>query len=369
MGKATHNARLRQLIRDIDGAIGPSSSKQELLAAVQKVRDFDAPLHFDNSTPKTLGILGTLVLLASVGFGQWGSPGAKAWLDGFFPELRQEGVLFLTGMIALVCLIASFCLIYFRSNRLPKVSREIARYSSWLTHGISGISTPANVLLQQLSNDFGDYARGNYSRAITYAIQGVYPGQVHPLPYAYYQLHYVNKRIVTTTESDGKGGTRTVTKTVYDHYDRYSLVVDFPWVEGITARTSGGRALDFEHAHDTASSEFNKAFTLTGGTRLACARFAKPVTVLHLLKLHKQLRNMNMEFSWHGQLCLSFDDSNLLDFDLPCDLTQPDAFYELIDKGVHLHLLMNLLGMVHTLAEQHDDNFNLPAAAAHHKEH
>lgn len=368
MGKATHNARLRQLIRDVDGAVGPFSSQQDLLAAVQRVREFNEPLHFDNSTPKTLGILGTLVILAAIAFAQWGSPGAKAWLSGL-SRFRYEELLVLLGMAALVCLVICFGLIHSRSNQLPRLSREIARHSSWLTHGLSNVATPAGLLLQQLASQFGDYARGNYSRAITQAVQGQYPGELHSLPYTYYQLHYVNKRVVVTTESNGKGGTRLVTKTVYDHYDRYSLVIDFPWVEGIAARTSGSSALDFEHGIDTASSEFNKAFTLTGGTRMACARFAKPVTVLHLLSMHRQLRKLNLEFSWNRQLCMSFDDSNLLDFQLPCDLTQPEAFYALIQQGVRLHLLSNALGLVHALAEQHDDNFSLPAAAAHQEEH
>lgn len=362
MGKATHNARLRQLIDDVAGSIGPSSRKRDLLAAVQKVRDFGEPLHFDNRTPKILGIFGAVALAANVAFAQWGSLRSKVALEDL-TGMGYDGVLLLAGVISLVFLAASAGLIYSRSNRLPKLSRDIARYSSWLTHGLSDINAPGESLLYELSSDFSDYNRGNYSRAITQAIQGEHPGKLYTLPYAHYQLHYVNKRVVVTTESNGKGGTRLVTKTVYDHFDRYSLVVAFPWIEGIAVRNPGSASLDFEHRIDTASSDFNKAFTLTGHTRMACAKFAKPVTVLHLLAMHKQLRKLNLEFSRHGQLCMSFDDSNLLDFNLPCDLTQPDQFFELIDQGIRLHLLGNALDLVHTLAEQHDDNFNLPTAS------
>lgn len=368
MGTATHNARLRALLRNVDGAINPHSSKAELLAAVQQVRDFNEPLQFDNSTPKAFALGSLAIGAAAIAFGQWAPFEAKAWLTRLFGMNHGE-TLALLVLLALVVMIASLVFMRVRSNRLHKVSEEIARYSSWLTHGLQGIATPRDALLQRLSSDFGDYARGNYSREITCAVQAVYPGAVHALPYAYYQLHYVNRRVVTTTESDGKGGTRTVTKTVYDHYDRYSLVIDFPWVEGVTARTAGGRNLDFEHRHDTASSEFNKAFTLSGGTRMACARFAKPVTVLHLLNMHKQWRNLNLEFSWHGQLCLSFDDSSTLDFAMRCDLSSPDDFHAWIDEGVRLPYLENALAQVHTLAEQHDDNFNLPNTAAHQKEY
>ncbi|MFD2641914.1 hypothetical protein [Pseudomonas japonica] len=368
MGKATQNARLRALIQSVENAIGADSDKEQLLAAVQQVRDFKEPLQFDNATPKTFGLGSLAIIAAAIAFGQWAPFEAKAWLTRFFAMDYGEA-LSLVGLVALVVMIASFVFMRVRSNRLRKVSEEIAGYSSWLTLDLRGISTPRDVLLQRLSSDFGDYARGNYSREITYAVQSVHPGAVHELPYAYYQLHYVDKRIVTTTESDGKGGTRTVTRTVYDHYDRYSLVIDFPWVEGVTARTTGGRNLDFEHRHETASSEFNKAFTLSGGSRMACARFAKPVTVLHLLNMHKQLHEMNLEFSWNGQLCMSFENSTLLKFDMHCDLSTPDEFHAWIDEGVRLPRLENALALVHTLAEQHDDNFNLPSTAAHQKEH
>lgn len=368
MGNATHNARLKALIQSVEGAISPESNKDELLAAVQQVRDFKEALQFDNSTPKTLGLGSLAVIVAAIAFGQWAPLEAKAWLTRLFGMQYGES-LSLVGAVALVVMIASFIFMRVRSNRLHKVSEDIARYSSWDTIGLYSIDTPREVLLQRLLQDFGDYNRGNYSREITSAANAVYPGAVHELPYAYYQLHYVNKRIVTTTESDGKGGTRTVTKTVYDHYDRYSLVIDFPWVEGVTAQTTGGSVLNFEHRHDTASSEFNKAFTLSGGTRMACAKFAKPVTVLHLLAMHKHFRGMNLEFSWHGQLCMSFEDSNTLDFDMRCDLSTPDEFHAWIDEGVRLPHLENALAMVHTLAEQHDDNFNLPNTAAHQKEY
>ena len=368
MEDATHNARLRQLIREVASAASADSDRETLLAAVQRIRDFKGPLRFDNRTPRLIGILATLVFIAVMAFAQWGSAQAKQWLTDF-TTMTYDSVLLLAGVVALITLSAGFGFIWHRRNLLPTASEDIARRSSRLTAGLTAHATPRQQLLQELSSRFGDYARGNYSRELTQALQAVYPGAVHDLHYSYLQLHYVNKRVVTTTESDGKGGTRTVTKTVYDHYDRYSLVVDFPWVEGITARTGSGSGLDFEHRYKTASTDFNKAFTLSGSSAMACAKFAKPVTVLHLLAMHRQLREMNLEFSFDGQLCISFEDKTMLDFHMPCDLYDAERFYGYIEAGARLPHLENVLALVHTLAEQHDDNFNLPTASIHYEEH
>ncbi len=368
MEQATHNARLRQLIREVSSAAAPESDRETLLAAVQLIRDFNGPLRFDNRTPLFIGVFATLLFIAVIAFAQWGSPEAKHWLTSF-ATMKYDGVLLLAGVFALVTLTASFGFMWHRRNLLPTTSEDIARQSSRLTAGLISHTTPRQRLLLDLSSHFGDYARGNYSRELTQALQAVYPGALHELYYSYFQLHYVNKRIVTTTESDGKGGRRTVTRTVYDHYDRYSLVVEFPWVEGITARTGNGSGLDFEHHYQTASTDFNKAFALSGSSTMACAKFAKPVTVLHLLAMHRQLKGMNLEFSFDGRLCISFENSNMLDFDMPCDLYDAEQFYRYIETGARLPHLEKVLELVHTLAEQHDDNFNLPTASVQYEEH
>lgn len=368
MGHATHNARLRQLLRDVSGTITPVSSREQLLAAVGKVRDFNEPLHFDNTTPKRVSIGAGLLLVAVVAFANWAPPQAIRSLANL-TGVHDNSLLTFTGIAAVIALVAGFGFMRYRGNLLPTLSQDIARQSSLLTADLRSIETPPQRLLQQLSSHFGDYARGNYSREITEALQAVYPGAVHPLPYRYVQLHYVNERTVTTSESDGKGGTRTVTKKVYDHYDRYSLVVDFPWVQGITARTDNSSGLDFDHRYKTASTDFNKAFTLSGNTPMDCAKFAKPVTVLHLLAMHRQLHEMNLEFSHDGHLCISFADKNMLDVHMPCDLTDAEQFYGYIEGGARLPHLEKVLALVHTLAEQHDDNFNLPTSTVAYEEH
>ncbi|MBA1280310.1 hypothetical protein [Stutzerimonas stutzeri] len=367
MGNRSHNSRLHDMIKGASAAAETAASKDELLEAVQIVRDFPGPLQFDQTKPKAIAVVFGVLCLAAIAFALWAPVEAKAWLaslTGTNHQLVQIGCAVLFGIATAVC----FAFMGNRASLLKTLSTDIARRSSLLSAGLTPVSIDNGQLLKRLEGEFRDYQRGNYSRDITLALTSAYVGETHQLDYSYCHLHYVNKRVVTKRVSDGRGGYRTKTETVYDHYDRFSLVVDFPWVKGIAVRANGHSAIDFKHPFVTTSSDFARAFVLTGISTMECVKFAKPVTVLHLLKMKKQLSGMNLELSLSGRLCLSFEVANLLDFDMPCDLGSPDEFYQLIDAGVRLPYLTNVLAMVHRLAEQHDDNFSLPAAITNHTE-
>lgn len=359
MGNRTHNGRLLRMIEQATATAEKSTSKEGLLKAVQIVRAFKGPLEFDQTKPKAAAIMLGALALAAIALAIWGSPEMKAWVaqaTGVDHQLVQIGLAVFFGTSTLAC----FAFMGSRASLLPNLSEDIARRSSRITAGLVPVPMGNEKLLTRLLKEFGDYSRGNHSRDIKLALTSSYTGETHQLSYTYCQMHYVNKRVVTERVSDGRGGFRTKTKTVYDHFDRYSLVIDFPWVEGVSLRSNGQSAVDFEHSFETSSSDFNRAFVLTGTSTMGCVKFAKPVTVLHLLRMREQLEGLNLEFSLGGRLCLSFENSTLLDFDMSCDLASPDDFYRLINAGVRLPYLTQVLAMAHRLAEQHDDNFSLP---------
>jgi hypothetical protein len=230
--------------------------------------------------------------------------------------------------------------------------------SSFFHNGLICLEEDSDRTLNRLDAQFGDYSRGNYSRSLVESIQGVFTGTLRKIPYTYRQLHYVNRRKVHTTVTDKDGNQRTETRVVYDHYDRYSLVVDFPWVTGISVRSDDQSENDYAWPMDTASLDFNKAFRLTGQSEMLCAKFIKPSTVLHLLKLFDILHRPNLEFSDNGKLCLSFANNDLFTFSTEYSLTSPNEFYAEIDAGIELPRLMSVLQWSHELSELHDDNFS-----------
>lgn len=366
----THNSRLKRTLRAASHTARTATTKQELLAAVDAMAAFYGNMQFDNRLPWLIALLcGPLGIASITGYLQAYEsmlvPLAKL-LGQSLPQLVSNLTLGLLGAA-----VFSLIVLYQRKKLIPNLAHDLAERSSLITAGLQEIPVTDGQLLKGLQAEFRDYVRGNHKRFLRRAVQGHYQGRLHSFNYRWYHLHYVDKQSHQETESDGKGGTNSKTVTSYQEYDRYSLVIDFPWVQGIAlGGGSGGRSsmVDLEHRFKTASNDFDRAFSLTGSTVMACARFAKPVTVLHLIELHRQLETPNLEFSQNGHLCLSCD-NNPLGFKLTCELTRTSDFRLLIEHGVHLPQLTVLLDAVHTLAEQHDDNFNLPTPVQIQTEH
>lgn len=357
MGTQSHNKQLLELINSVSDDVDSASSNEDLLAAIQKARNFQGALTFDHTTPGILAATGAAFLALGIWLMLWAPYSARLWLNGT-TGLDYTIIQLVPAVIGVVVTLSALSYIGSRSNMLPDLSRRIARMSSYFTAGLKRIRKNPEKILSRLMSEFSDYRRGNYSREIELSLGGTYKGDLHRLPYIYHHLHYVNRRVVVETVSDGKGGTKTVTRTVYDHYDRYSLVVRFPWIRGIAVRSDGMSDIDRKVRWETTSTDFNSYFALTGPSLMACAKFAKPTTVLTLLALPSYLASANLEFSAEGNLCLSFGNDNLLDLSLSSSLADPGAFYDEIAKGVQLPQLTSVLGWVHMLAEQHDDNFS-----------
>jgi hypothetical protein len=318
MSSILHNKKLRQLLEQSDARVDAATSTADLLEVIKQLRDFGAPLAFDNATPRLFRNIGLGLIAATL----------------LFIPFVVLGIAFLLG---------GWLVMDHRSGVIDALSKKITHKSSLLTHGLRESFSPEVQVLERLGEEFKDFHRGSYSRQILKSVQGTFLGAVHALPFTYQHLQYVDRESYKTTVPDGVGGTKVETKNIDQEFARHSLVLDFPWVENVVVRGDRHWEVDLEEALDTASSEFNSAFHLTGSTQMACAVFAKPATVLHLLQLHQQLSDVNLEFSEHGRLCLSCSDPGLL---------APSA-----TEGLqNLHLL---LSWVHRLAELHDDNFAL----------
>lgn len=361
--------RLAAMIDAATEATKSAKNTTDLLTIVGNFVDYKGKLQFEYKA-EWQAVLAfaalAIVALAANYLGPWA---ILTWLSeawGFTPStcawiIAGPSILFVTSTLSYIVR---------GRNLLPELSKALALRSSRITNGLEEIDTPPEALLRQLQQSFSDYARGNHSRQIQLALKGCFKGPRHTLDYHYIDLEYVDSREQTYTETNSKGETVTRSRTVYHHYRRYSVVVDFPWVQGIAVRSDQQDKIDLAHSYQTTSSAFNRTLTLSGTSAMACARFAKPVTVLHLLTMTARLRNPNLEFAADGAgLCLSFDDDNLIDFRMPGDLSNPGAFYKAVEAGIDLPALTTLLEAIHVLAEQHDDNFESPTSTAIYREH
>jgi hypothetical protein len=356
----SQNARLNELLTVSEANIDSAESTADLLKVIHEFASYDGPLKF-NCT-RAWCFFGTGLLLiagAVVLFGYMNTYSVVSFFQRLHIEPGLVGAV--TGVLGIGFAVGSMKWMTSKADRLPSLSRRTAELSSYFHNELMFLEEDSDWTLDELDAQFGDYTRGNYSREFVESIEGVFTGTLRELPYNYRQLHYVNKRTVQVTVTDKEGKTKTETRVVYDHYDRYSLVIDFPWVTGISVRSDDQSENDYSWPMDTASPDFNKAFCLTGQSEILCAKFIKPSTVLHLLKLFDILHRPNLEFSDNGKLCLSFASSDLLAFGTEHTLASPNEFYAEISAGVALPRLMSALQWSHALSELHDDNFALTA--------
>lgn len=357
MANTSQNARFNELLAVSEASIDRAESNTDLLKVIHQFVSYDDPLEFDRTRAWRFFGAGLLLLASAVAL-YWVGNIYSVALFFYRLEIDPDSFGMGTGFLGIVIAVWSLAWMKSRSDRLPSLSKRIARLSSYFHNGLTFLKEDSATTLKKLDTEFGDYRRGDYSRELVKSIQGVFTGALRNLPYTYRQLHYVNRRVVHTTVTDEKGNTKTESRVVYDHYDRYSLVIDFPWVTGISVRSDHQSENDYSHPMDTASPDFNKAFRLTGRSEMLCAKFIKPSTVLHLLKLSDILHRPNLEFSDSGALCLSFESSDLFAYGAQYSLASPNNFYAEISAGIELPRLMSALQWSHALSELHDDNFS-----------
>lgn len=272
MSSVLHNKKLRQLFEQSSARVDAATSTSDLLDVIRQIEAFGGPLEFNNATPKLFRYIGLVLIAATV----------------FFLPLLLFGLGFLFG---------SWLVMDNRSGLVDVLSKKIAHKSSLFTYDLKEQFNPDASVLENLLGEFKEFHRGSFSRQILKTIHGTHFGATHELSFTYQHVQYVDRESYETRVSDGAGGTKVETKIIDSKFARHSLVLDFPWVENVRVRGDRFRALDLEEALDTTSSEFNNAFRLTGKTQMACAIFARPATVLHLLQLTEQLGDINLEFS------------------------------------------------------------------------
>ena len=244
----------------------------------------------------------------------------------------------------LICFIFGGIYVFaIRYSLLKKLENAIVLKAMSFRHGFS-----IEAQLPEELRVFKDLDRGDYSRTIEQVTKSTYEGSLHTISYYSCHLHYVNKKSSSNSGSE------------YEHYDRYYLFLAFPWINGITLRSDSLSKIDLPVRYKSTLADFNCYFRLTGNSEMACARFAKPITIIHLLKFKDILENPNFTFSDNGWLCVGYNNEYLLNSEVNFSLiSNPVLFYNMIVAGIDRPRLQKFFQLIHQLAEQHDDNFNL----------
>lgn len=344
------NANLKKLIESATADLASSSSSQDLVNITKRFCDYRGSLTFDKKNHIIFSVIGLLTAIA--GFVMLYVYGNSRHYSGFNGEVYGWAFMF-SGLFVLITAIILMALL---DHKAETISKDILFKSALFNHGLSSREGRDNYL-DFLQKTFPDYERGNHSNEIKSLYSGKYSGPIHQFEFGLCHYEYVNERVVVEARSDGKGGSTMTTRTVYDTYNRYALIIDFPWVKNVYAQMDGQKS--FENKIDTAHPDFK--FKVTGADPISCSKFLKPATVMHLLDMQKQFDVLNFEFSDCGYLNMSFSNDNLLETSPNgLNISQPAALLAAVEAKVKFPALESALEQIHLLAEQHDNNFDPP---------
>ncbi|MEN5255120.1 hypothetical protein [Pseudomonas protegens] len=317
---------LLRLLNDCRVRVVRAQSNTDLLEVLDRLEIFPGGLEFDHVQAITLLVLAFASLAVA---------------------LLMDGMGGMFWVFLALCFF-SYYVSKGASGSLTDLAASIVRKCVMFHHGLSESDSSADWRLKRLNNEFSDYQRGNERRHIQDSLLGVYQGARQSLAFEYHHLQYVNSR-----QERGAGGSY---RTVYDTYNRYSLVLDFPWVTEITVRSSPLEVSLAGQPFKTGRDDFDQVFVLRGNDQACCEHFARPAILDLLMELSRHLYRVNLEFSSQGRLCLSFDNADIIAHADPGSLSDLAVFRERIKAGIELPKLYSLLELVHQLAQLHDSH-------------
>jgi len=367
-----HNARLLDRLKQAHLSLPDARCADDVIAIVRLFLDFESPVRFKKTNAYLSIALGVALFLGLVGHGLFSILALFGWLQ---PSIAAA----LTPVNTLLALVG-IAIVFINYEQLKKRKRIIETLSDSLKTKYAYFSLglhdcPVEDDFELMARSFKEFRRDRLLRWTRRKVTGHYQGDTHAFAFTYYQYKFIIR--------ESRPGRKRDVDVIYT---RCALVVDFPWVSDVMvlaeSRGRGGfekrieiklfstepdsdlskqQLIEDYEPFETSSSDFNRRFRVRGKSKIHCARFVKPITLLTLMDI-KHFNHMNIELA--GQrLCLSFDSPNGLTFTSTGTLHNPQDLLDDMQQGYSMPILDRSLLLIHTLATQHDDNFSTITAA------
>lgn len=332
------NAELDNLVRVMSRQANEAVTEEDVHNVAAMATAYDGEFRYNNKPMYWLSFAGVMTFAL-----------LYYWFNQRYYSFGTNQYIYL-GVCVVIALIPLFVVLS-RRNAISTLSATLFRKDCLLDNQIEKIEAKG-AFCNQLINGFVEFDRGNYSNAITELYRTT---PLNDRQYHFYRYHYVDKEVRTRVVSDGKGGTKTVTETVYHHYDRYGLVFEINLAHGLAVISSGHvpRAVKYRPA----SIAFTKMFSIGAATEHDAAKLVPPTLQLALLEVGKRFKGLNIDISKDGLLCMSFQD-DVLAASPKTDLTEPEKFFEELTGTTKLPRLKELLAFYDTLVDEWTDNFS-----------
>lgn len=336
------NKVIQKRMGEIDRGIANANSEKDLLDLLDKVIAYNHPLKYNNTAQL---VAGSGFLIAS----------AMYFLYKYKFSYSVTGIDYIISGSAVLVGLIFFIYAWSRNNSVSSLSDEIFNKDLLFDNNIRPKNVNGKDYAEQLKGSLCEFNRGNYSREIEFLAEGNYAGNEHSLNFNYYCFHYVDQRLEVVVTPNGKGGTTTSTRTVYDHYRRYGILLDFEFASSLII-CSNSPGVKYKDAFSPASLVFRKNYSVSCNDQLKAAKFLKPATVLKFEEVATDFNHVNFEVNANGAACISVED-NLLDVQHKYGLDEPSLFRQEIAQNNELKKLNTLLDFAHYLMKQSDNNF------------
>lgn len=334
-GKSINNQALAKFIKKLTVSVSHSESIDVVKDCLNQAIAYPHQLKFNNNR---LYLGGLISLLTGIGY--W------LYLAGQSKQGAFTGTdLFVFGLCAIGVIIAIFKLIR-RKNSLSKLSNLLR--DETLKHLYNMTDCDANYL-NAMTHKFVDFQRGNYSQRLEWGKEIDFHSDLGLIRASVVYHHYVDKRTETYQVSDGKGGTRTRTRTVYDHYYRQGVI--FPIINSTSHLVISQSRLTkkWQQNFMPASREFEKRFRVQAESEFNAAKFLEPVVVIACEQLASKLNDLTIEFAYDGSLLINQKHTNLLKPAMDYDISQPEKFKQELLNETSLSTVNSIFGFVNQI--------------------
>ncbi|ELP5729268.1 hypothetical protein QTV44_002534 [Vibrio vulnificus] len=331
------NAELANLIRLMSRQANAAVTKEEVHSVAAMAKAYDGEFRYDNKPMYWLSVTGVMTFAL-----------LYYWFNQRYYSLGVNQYIYLS--LCVLIAVVPLLLVFSRRNAISSLSTTLFRKDCLLDNQIEKIEAKG-ALCNRLLKGFIEFDRGNYSNSIAelYRTTSLSDRQYH-----FYRYHYIDREVRTRIVSDGKGGTKTVTETVYHHYDRYGLVFEINLARGLAVISSGHvpRAVRYRPA----SIAFTKMFSIGALTEHDAAKLVPPTLQLALLEVGNRFKGFNIDINADGLLCMSFNE-DVLAASPKTDLTEPEKYFDELTGTTKLPLLKELLAFYDTLVDEWTDKF------------
>ncbi|WP_025562878.1 hypothetical protein [Psychromonas sp. SP041] len=337
------NKKIKEIVLSAKEELAKAESEKDLVTIIDKVIALDYPLKYDNTVQWSVG---TAFAATSVP------------LYFYFLEVTNYFLLAHYFMLACPLIVAAsfFGYALMRTNSVSELSDEIFKMDLIFDNKLKPIKTRIGKgYAKKLKGQFCEFDRGNYSREISFLAEGNYDNNGCKLPYDYYSFHYVNQRTEVVVTSNGKGGTTTSTRTVYDHFHRYGIMFDHNAASSVMICSSTPLS-KLEQKFEPASLKFRKEFSVTCADQMEASKLTKPTVVLKFEEMADEFDGLNFEASENGRACLSVR-NNLMGVTRKAGLEYAISFKEEIEQNNQLKKLDKLLSFAVFINDKTDNNF------------